>query len=743
MKVKSDEYIRLDLPVVESYDFKNSIYGQLGSGLDRQEQANILYRYLINQANTLSKKENMDINTKIIVYTNLADQDNTQPIIYVERLPQVVKEFDLALRKYITKLGNKTLTGVETRVPNIDESTIKTQNTATYKHRKDPVIVKNGDVVTYNLTIYNEGEKSGRATKIVDQLPTGLQFSKINTSGFTADYNSSTNRLTINRNVDNTTNLEAYKENDLKSETIEIECIVTAKSDTQGEKILTNVAWIAEEYDAVDNVIIINQDGKDRDSKPSVTPNVNKDNMTDYTGNDNKSDLSDPTYYYKGQEDDDDFEKLKLEKENEGSYNIYLVKQDANGEDLKSTATFIVNDVEKRVTGRLEIASNVKITSENLSTPDTYRIIETVAPDEYCKFNGIINITVTKKNDNGSYKIDDKSYTVTDTNGKDITADSKDTVNVELINGNLYVYVKNYQFDLKLVKRIIDVNGNKVPERIQNVDITNLANGTETTAKYDLDKNPVAVKKGDIVKYTLRVYNEGNIDGYASEITEDIPEGLEFVWSEKTEAELDADTSLTKYEKEAIKYNQSIWDIKSVNTSNNRVELISTDYLAKGKGAEIATDGANLIKAFDSSKEYKNTINDKNPDYKEVSVYMKVISNDVAGTIIRNEAAITDDTDKDGNKVDDRDSDTDVWVKYEDDEDFDNVVLQAFDLSLRKFIIAVSKDTTIGDSEYLKNSDGTYTRAPQVDTSKLNTIGEDGKLITTATFTTIFTICRK
>lgn len=145
---------------LSGYDFKNSIYGQLGSGLDRQEQANILYRYLINQANTLSKKENMDINTKIIVYTNLADQDNTQPIIYVERLPQVVKEFDLALRKYITKVGNKTLTGVETRVPNIDESTIKTQNTATYKHRKDPVIVKNGDVVTYNLTIYNEGEKS-------------------------------------------------------------------------------------------------------------------------------------------------------------------------------------------------------------------------------------------------------------------------------------------------------------------------------------------------------------------------------------------------------------------------------------------------------------------------------------------------------------------------------------------------------------------------------------------------------
>lgn len=65
------------------------------------------------------------------------------------------------------------------------------------------------------------------------------------------------------------------------------------------------------------------------------------------------------------------------------------------------------------------------------------------------------------------------------------------------------------------------------------MDISNLANGTATTASYTVNKEPVAVKKGDIVKYTFRVYNEGNIDGYASEITEDIPKGLEFMWSEK------------------------------------------------------------------------------------------------------------------------------------------------------------------------------------------------------------------
>ena len=207
-----------------------------------------------------------------------------------------------------------------------------------------------------------------------------------------------------------------------------------------------------------------------------------------------------------------------------------------------------------------------------------------------------------------------------------------------------------------------------------------------------MNKEPVTVQKGDIVKYTLRVYNEGEIDGYASEITEDIPEGLEFLWSEQTDDELDNDTTLTDEEKEAIRYNQGIWNIETMNTETNRIEMISTNYLAKGQGAELIDEGANLIKAFDPTKGYVDTDTDKNPDYKEVSVYLKVVSENNNSQIIRNEAAITADTDEDGNEVDDRDSNPDEWVKYEDDEDYDNVKLQIFDLALRKFITGINDD---------------------------------------------------
>ncbi len=612
---RTEEMAQQDSPYTSlgDYDlhFDSTTQKQVGAGKDRQEQAVLLYNYLITKANENAAgyaNGTTHSNTKVTLYANPTVQ-NTQPIILIERTPDT-REFDLALRKYITKVNGKDLTGVASRVPNIDKSTLTSGTTATYKHKKDPVVVTTGSTVTYKLTVYNEGQKAGRATKIVDQLPTGLKMKTTGTvtsskgNSYTVAYDETANKATFT--TAGTKDLAAYSGSTLDSDTIEIECTVTATANTSSAIVLTNVAWISEEYDSVDKITITNQKGKDRDSEPSTVPNKNKDNMSDYTGNNNKSDLSDSSYYYKGQQDDDDFEKLVLK-------------------------------------------------------PKT--------------------------------------------------------------------------FDLRLIKRIVEVNGTKVPERLLSVDVTKLANGTATTADYERDKDPVSVKNGDIVKYTLRVYNEGEIDGYASEISEDIPEGLEFMWSENKGNELDADTTLTQVEKDAIKYNQGIWDMKTINQDTHKVELITTDYLAKGKGAEIATDGANLIKAFDKSKGYVNTINDKNPDYREVSVYMKVTaSNDEVDKIIRNEAAITGDTDENGNSVDDRDSKPEEWKKYEDDEDYDNIKVQSFDLALRKFIVAVSQDETIEDSDYLKDSNGAYTRVPKVDTSKLNTVGEDGKLITTATY---------
>ena len=562
---------------------------------------------------SVSIKINYD-NTKLTLWASTTNNQE-QPVMIPEKTPgseeieltvrPTEKPFDLALRKYITKLNGKELTGANVRVPNIDESTLTTGTTATYKHKKDPVMVKTGDTVTYKLTIYNEGNAAGRATKVVDQLPTGLKFSKVVSGNFELDiYDENTNTLNLKRKSGNTDNLAGYTSGNLASETIEIECIVEEKPDTTNSKILTNVAWIAEQLNAETNVTITNQKGLDRDSEPATKPAVDKDNMSNYTGNGNKEDLADKDYYYKGQQDDDDFEKLILMPES---------------------------------------------------------------------------------------------------------------------------------FDLKLIKRIVAVNDQNVPERIEKVDVSKLNTLDEkgnliTTGEYTLNKEPVGVKKGDIVTYTFRIYNEGTIDGYASEITEDVPEGLEFIWSEKEGEELQADTTLTKEEKEAIEFNQKyLWSKFKYNDSKDKIIQISSNYLSK---ENETTPGGNLIPAFGSNDGNKT---EDDIHYKEISVKFKVTSENI-GTVIRNEACISADTDEEGKDITDRDSDPDKWVKYEDDEDYDNIILQSFDLALRKFIVAVSSDEEIANDEYLKNADGSYKRAPVVDTSKLNTTDESGKIITTAIY---------
>ena len=468
------------------------------------------------------------------------------------------KYFDLALRKYITQVNGENV--ANTRVPVIDTTSLTTGTTASYKHRKDPVAVTTGDKVIYNLTIYNEGQKPGRATKLQDQLPTGLVFNRVVSGNFELDSYSETDNLLKLRRTSNTDNLDAYNGTTLDSETIQIECTVTAVP-TYKEQILTNVAWISEEYDAESNVTITNEENADRDSVPGTHPDVNKDNMEDYTGNNNKEDLTDEDYYYKGQEDDDDFEKLKL------------------------------------------------------------------------------------------------------------------------------VY-----FDLSLRKFITGRNDTTLTNREPQVDVTHLADGTSTTAAYNHPKNPIDMQRGDIVIYTIRVYNEGSMDGYANEITDYLPEELEFLPDHEINQE---------YE----------WQVSSDGRH------VTTDYLSKAKET---SSRQNLLKAFDGT-----TL-----DYKDVKIACKIKDTAEVGKKLTNLAEITESKDSDGNDVVDRDSETDnvevptdedlpnykddeIDKDYvpgqEDDDDFEKVKVVYFDLALRKFITAVD-DTEITN------------RIPQL------SMGEDGNI---------------
>ena len=125
---------------------------------------------------------------------NFADQFNWTPD----------SNFDLALRKYITKINNTDITN---RVPSItaqeianlynqngyfnsDKEPKTAKTTAKKTHIKTPLEVKTGDKVVYDIRIYNEGNIDGKCTQITDHLPAGLTLtpnSQINsTYGWTA-----------------------------------------------------------------------------------------------------------------------------------------------------------------------------------------------------------------------------------------------------------------------------------------------------------------------------------------------------------------------------------------------------------------------------------------------------------------------------------------------------------------------------------------------------------------------------
>ena len=266
------------------------------------------------------------------------------------------------------------------------------------------------------------------------------------------------------------------------------------------------------------------------------------------------------------------------------------------------------------------------------------------------------------------------------------------------------------EFDLALRKYITAVNDEELLkehskeetkqeqdvtyERAPRVNVDSLKDGSNTTATYTHTKEPVEVSVGDIVTYTLQVYNEGTVSGYASLIKDDIPEGLEFV------PYVDGDGSIndTYKWKMVDENNQEV-------TDPSKAKYVISDYLSK---ANEKTDEANLIKAFDPDT--MDTL-----DSKYVKIAFKVICKQDYPKIIENQAQIADDTDESGKPVTDRDSTPNEW-KGEDDEDVEYVKVTYMDLALRKFITGVNKEEVTS-------------RIPQVDATTL--INETG---TTATY---------
>ena len=683
------------------------------------------------------------------------------------------KTFDLSLRKFITEINGQKIEelGLTSRVPNVEgleELKNGTANTAIYKQLKTPVKVDIGDIVTYTIRVYNEGELAGYATEITDYLPDQLEYildDEINLKyGWKYD-TENTHRLKTNylSNADGTTSetpeenkLAAFDGTKLDYKDVQIRCKVVSTANMP--KKITNIAEITGSKDEEGNVITSPTTGE-RDSSvknvqiPADLPSYKDQEI-------NRQDPTDPDYI-PGQEDDDDFEKLLLKEfdlslkkfitkvndteitnrapqvdvtplkgtgttakytyqispeknpvvvensdiveytiriYNEGEANGYaeIVRDDipagleflpenatnieyrwkmydADGNETTdaSKATTITTDylskAQEDATGRNNLLKAFEMTKTTLDYRDVKVAFKVIEPNS--SKNTIVNHAQIAE-DTGN----DRDST------PDVWNEGEDDQDIEQI--------RLKDFDLALRKFVTKINSKEITDRIPQVDLSTLK-GNGTTATYNHSKKPLSAYLGDVVEYTIRVYNEGDSEGYATEITDYLPKQLEFIKDNQTN----------------IANNWKMYDANGNETQNvSDAVTIKSDKLKDEK-----------IPAFDG-----DTLS-----YKEVKVVCKVVATDNMPKKITNIAEISkcensnrievkghasgDERDSNPNQVTvptgtelenykDSEINKDYVPGQEDDDDFEKLLLEEFDLSLRKFITAVN-DTQIKDRE--------------------------------------------
>ena len=672
------------------------------------------------------------------------------------------KYFDLALRKFIISINGQA-PSID-RTPQIDATELAklisgTTTTANKVHTKDPLTVNNGDKVVYKIRVYNEGKIDGYATEITDYLPSGLEFIPSSESTINQTYgwaNPSGDGKTIKTSYLADKLITAFNGTELKYLDVEIECKVVAPAQSTDQK-LKNIAEITAHKDKDGN-----ENVTDRDSQPN---NVDLDNY-DRTSQQDDDDFEElimggkhfdlalrkfiisingqaPSVDRTPQVDASELTKLadgtittvnkvhpkdpltvttgdkviyKIRVYNEGELDGYVTELTdylPSGLELVPNTESTINqtygwtnpsgDGKTIKTAYLADKLIEAFNGTELKYVDVEVECKVVAPTQSTdqRLKNIAEITAHKDKDGNETVID------RDSQPNNVNKDNYGTTSQEDDDDFEDLIMFGKYFDLALRKFITAVNNKEITNREPQVVLDALKDGSSTTATYNHPKTPVNVYNGDIVTYTIRVYNEGQLDGYVTEITDHLPQQLEFIVDDELNA----------------KYGWILSEdgrtVKTNITSSTTSSFASRDQIYEDRTNN--TDKV-LLKAFDG-----NVL-----DYIDVKIKCKVKDNISLYEKITNIADITDFTDKNGNAIIDRDSqksnvvlptdetlpeykDTEIErgdtyiAGQQDDDDFEKLILKKFDLALRKFITGVNeKEITNRAPAFTKTSDGKY-----------------------------------
>jgi uncharacterized repeat protein (TIGR01451 family) len=484
---------------------------------------------------------------------------NTTIEIYIPNDEEEKPKFDLTLRKFISKVDGVAPT--VSREPVIDaqsKTLLDSTGTAAYHHTKDSLKVKVGSQIEYTLRVYNEGEVDGYAKEITDYLPQDLKFVKIadeSAKEYTTTSTSEDNKIVLKYNGNTAIkakSIDRILNNEKDNLYQEVKVICEVKEGAKG--YITNRAEITnygyedkgtwKEAKAINDV--------DRDSvQNTISNSLNLDKWYENRKSYSETDASGKTTtikdYYPGEQDDDDFETVEV-KELTGKYSVVIKKVDSSNKNQGLAGAYFTIDENSKsekvgptdTNGYIDVRKDITISKAGTQT--VLNIKEETAPDGYKPYNGTISLTISAKESTEKYALDKENTKLTQksADNEENTSNGEVTCDINEEKSLITITIPNEKkvFDLALRKwvtqAIVTENGQTY--------VTDTGHKAEDEpeeiVKVDLKKS----KLNDVVvkfNYSIRVTNEGEIAGYAKEVSDYIPNGLKFVaednpdWTEK------------------------------------------------------------------------------------------------------------------------------------------------------------------------------------------------------------------
>ena len=296
---KNDVYIIKELNTGENYiKFNEQIKLIISKKLSIDET-----KYEINDIQLEVENENGDIiDGSQFISVDMQEKDGKE---IIELKIKNYEILDFSLRKYISAVSSdevftedEVLTGKDSREPQVDLTKLdnKEKTTANYNHTKEELEVSKDSYILYKIRVYNEGNKAGYVTKVIDYIPDELEFVSSHDKNNIWSFDENTNTITTNENYIATL-LEKHSEGEALYYQ-DLDVVLQVKEDCPKDINIVNIAKI-EEIKHKDGTI-----GEDRDN---IDAFKYPDDIYTYNGGLDE-DLEDN--YIPGQEDTDDFDKI-------------------------------------------------------------------------------------------------------------------------------------------------------------------------------------------------------------------------------------------------------------------------------------------------------------------------------------------------------------------------------------------------------------------------------------------------